>query len=1077
MEPSTLLTPLLLLLTLPPLLFKGPPWFPQLFCPPITSSPPLPYSRCQLLRLRKNYRLSSTALSSAQSAGILISKRYLHRGPKHNRHLQSSITPTTPTYNIQTTHPRRPPSTGPRRTVNLANLKPLQRAPITPPSHSSNFALLNTRSLNNKAPILHELILDNSLDFLLLTETWQQPNDFFSLNQASPPNFGYLCKPRPSRRGGGLAVLFNKNLRTTELTFPTVTSFESLAFKTCSNTVILIYRPPKPNSSFLSDLSELLIVASSLPLPLLLLGDFNIHMDSPTCKLASDFSTLLDNFNLTQHITFPTHNKGHILDLVCSANVPVLNIQPSPFPLSDHKLIQFTIPSPSPRLKLPRVISFRNIKSIDPLHLSDLLSAALHLDPPPTSPDDLTNHLNATLSASLNSLAPLRTKTVSFNTSSPWFTPHLRKLKQTGRQLERLWRKSSLTVHLEAYKSHLITYKDAITAAKSDYFSTIINDPTRNPRTLFSTVNTLLKPRANTLSDPSPDLCNSFLQFFSDKITTINNSLLPVSDPAATTPTPFLSIPLDPLTPPPQHRLSRFDPVDSATIAKLISTSKPTTCSLDPLPTPLLKSCLPVLCPYLTDLFNSSLSHGTVPSAFKTAAVTPTLKKPGLDPSCLNHYRPISNLPFLSKTLERLVSTQLQSHLHSNNLLEPLQSGFRPLHSTETALLQVLNNLLTSADTGALNILILLDLSAAFDTVSHNILLTRLQDLGIEGTALSWLQSYLTNRSHFISLHNNSSATSTVTQGVPQGSVLGPLLFIIYLFPLGQILRHFNLDFHCYADDTQIYLSTNTPHNPPLSHINSCLSAIKAWMQQNFLKLNSDKTQLLLIGSKSTLTKTNNLTLNIDGTSVSPSPQARNLGVIFDSTLSLEPHIRQLVKISFFHLRNIAKIRPSLTPPTAEKLIHAFISSRLDYCNSLLYGISNTSINKLQLVQNAAARLLTHTKSWHHITPVLKDLHWLPVSHRISYKILTLTYKALHQLAPPYLSELLSPYQPQRSLRSTSAGLLSTPTSKLRSFGDRAFSRAAPKLWNSLPNLIRDSDSLTTFQSRLKTHLFSSAYP
>uniref|UniRef100_G3Q475 Uncharacterized protein n=1 Tax=Gasterosteus aculeatus TaxID=69293 RepID=G3Q475_GASAC len=146
-----------------------------------------------------------------------------------------------------------------------------------------------------------------------------------------------------------------------------------------------------------------------------------------------------------------------------------------------------------------------------------------------------------------------------------------------------------------------------------------------------------------------------------------------------------------------------------------------------------------------------------------------------------------------------------------------------------------------------------------------------------------------------------------------------------------------------------------------------------------------------------------------------------------------------------FHLRNIAKIRPSLTPPTAEKLIHPFVSSRLDYCNSLLYGISNTSMNKLQLVQNAAARLLTHTKSWHHITPVLKDL--------------------------------LSPYQPHRSLRSTSARLLFTPTSKLRSFGDRAFSRAAPKLWNSLPILIRDSDSITTFQSRLKTHLFSSAYP
>ncbi|XP_038564705.1 rab proteins geranylgeranyltransferase component A 1 isoform X2 [Micropterus salmoides] len=398
-------------------------------------------------------------------------------------------------------------------------------------------------------------------------------------------------------------------------------------------------------------------------------------------------------------------------------------------------------------------------------------------------------------------------------------------------------------------------------------------------------------------------------------------------------------------------------------------------------------------------------------------------------------------------------------------------------NSTENALLKVFNDLLTSADTGSLNILILLDLSAAFDTVSHNILLTRLQDLGIEGTALTWLRSYLSNRSHFISLHNHTSATVTVPQGVPQGSVLGPLLFIIYILPLGQILHHFNLNFHCYADDTQIYLSTKSPHNPSLSHINSCLLAIKTWMQNNFLKLNSNKTEFLLIGSKSTLSKANNPTLTIDGTIVSPSPQAFNLGVIFDSTLSLEPHICHVIKTSLFHLRNIAKIRPSLTPSAAERLIHTFTSSRLDYCNSLFLGINSIYIKRLQLVQNSAPRLITCSKSWHHITPVLKQLHWLPISHRITSKILVLTYKAIHHQATSYLTVLLSPYQPSRSLRFTSAGLLYVPKSKLSSLGERAFSRAAPRLWNSLPHEIHTSESLTIFQSRLKTHLFSSAYP
>uniref|UniRef100_A0A8D0AUP8 Reverse transcriptase domain-containing protein n=1 Tax=Sander lucioperca TaxID=283035 RepID=A0A8D0AUP8_SANLU len=179
--------------------------------------------------------------------------------------------------------------------------------------------------------------------------------------------------------------------------------------------------------------------------------------------------------------------------------------------------------------------------------------------------------------------------------------------------------------------------------------------------------------------------------------------------------------------------------VEMNEISKLISSSKPTTCSLDSLPTPLLKSCLPVLCPYLTNLFNSSLSLGTVPSAFKTAAVTPILKKPGLDPSSLNNYRPISKLPFLSKTLERIIASQLQTHLHANNQFEPFQSGFRPLHSTETALLKVLNDLLTSADTGSLNILILLNLSAAFDTTHSRL---HLLPTGLLQLTSPWHQLY-----------------------------------------------------------------------------------------------------------------------------------------------------------------------------------------------------------------------------------------------------------------------------------------------------------------------------------------------
>ena len=293
---------------------------------------------------------------------------------------------------------------------------------------------------------------------------------------------------------------------------------------------------------------------------------------------------------------------------------------------------------------------------------------------------------------------------------------------------------------------------------------------------------------------------------------------------------------------------------------------------------------------------------------------------------------------------------QTHDHLITNKLYPKAQSAYCEFHSTETALLRVKNDILLNMNQQRVTLLILLYLSAAFDTVDHTILLNRLsRDFGITGHVYSWFESYLHNRSQSVSINCGTSNKFHTKYGVPQGSCLGPLLFVLYSSKLFKIIERHLPDVHTYADETQLYISFNADsraeQSAALSAMQNCTADIRKWMLQDRLRLNDDKTEFIIIGKRQQLAKVNIDSMQVGESSIAPTSRVKNLGCWFDGQLKMDTQINSICKTALFHLYNIRRIRKFLNFECTKILVNAFVTSRLDFCNSLLYGLSNNQIN------------------------------------------------------------------------------------------------------------------------------------
>ena len=917
----------------------------------------------------------------------------------------------------------------------------------------------------NKTPKIMEHLLDRDPSFAFITETWLKSNK--SNVTALVKDYDYVLEHnirsnREKSIGGGVGILLKTNIKYKRVNQKQFSSFEHIVVKvflTDNSSILLIsiYRVLFVSLAvFLDEIAKLLELLVTLKDNIILAGDINIHMEENSLY-PNKFKDILETFNVTQHIDFPTHIQGHTLDIVATfgENPNITNITSNVYDVSHHALIDFQI-SARPKGKQEKEITYRRLKNIDPEKFKEDVTEKLDITE--QSFGDNMKKYNKILKDILDEHAPQKKCKIKIVTGAPWFDAEYANLRKSRRKAEKKYQKSKLQEDKENY---IRIRKESIKLAhkkKSEYYSKKLEG---NNKVLFSTINKLLDKESETiLPDANSDyeLANSFLNYFTEKIEKIRKSFKVETDS---------EIPQQPV----QDKLVTFKNTTVEEVTQIVKSFAIKCSPEDPVPATLLREYSEIYVPIWTKLVNLSLDQGSM-ECLRSAVLIPLIKQLDevTDKDCFKNYRPVSNLQFVGKLVERIVGKRLDEHMTINNLHSDFQHGYKTGHSTETLLLKVVNDLLIACDNQLPSIVMLLDLSAAFDTVDQTKMLSILQnEIGVEGTALRWFSSFLMGRTLRVKIGEVYSDEANLDFGVAQGSVLGPPLFNIYMRSLPKHIEPAKFSIFGFADDHQL-IKTFLPLLQVSAfqyNINYCFQLIAEWMNRFFLKLNSSKTKILVFVPPSLRNR-----IRIEGTFINNEcirfvHSAKNLGIILDDKFSFKKQVMKVVQSSFMIIRKLAKIKYYLTYDHLYTALIALISSRIDYCNSVYFGIHAELLNKLQYVQNSAARLLRRKEKFRGSTiDYIRKCHWLPIRERIIYKLCLMVHKSLFGVAPVCLKEMMT----YVSASSRTKQLMSYKCNG--KYGARAFIKIGPKIWNMLPQELRIEHDEGIFKSLLKTFLF-----
>lgn len=907
----------------------------------------------------------------------------------------------------------------------------------------------NVRSLVPKFNDLKEHILATGYHILCLSETHLSPR--ISNEMISIQGYKLVRNDRRYRVGGGVCVYIKNSIKYSVI--PLQTNIEQLWIKLCINTQVFIvgaiYRPPNfPYVQFL-DLFEQ-SVAFLLPTcdELFCLGDFNIDMLNINSAY-NKFQSMLESYSLSQVVDLPTRitlTSSTIIDLILTTNVDIIkevNVISLGHQISDHELTSFQLNIElKDEIKQPIFKTIRDFKHFNNEQFSlDLKLAPLEIMYEMTTINDKLLFLNNTLLDIFNNHAPVKNIKITKN-YAPWITDNVKLLMSLRDKAKLRWRRSKQGEHYDYYKQLRNYTTLACKNEKKAYYE---------HRLRSSGVNGIWKDlellNIRKKEKIIPENLNDVEKLNYYYINSIPN--LPVNQNIINYYQNNVKDNIGDFN---------FRIVSENEVQKILYSIKTNSQGSDGLNIKMLLLCCPYILPYITHIVNFCLQNSVFPDSWKVGIIQPIPKCN--NPEELKDLRPITILPTLSKVVERVVDQQLREHLSENKILPNVQSGFRAMHSCETALLHITDDILRGVDNKKITVLVLIDFSKAFDTINHQILLAILHYIGLNEKCINFFHNYLENRIQRVKIGDSISTPLLVSKGVPQGSILAPTLYTLYTSDFIKVIKKCST--HFYADDTQLYYSFPLSDSvESINVINKDLASLVDISKDHALNINANKTVVLVFGPQKDRTIiSSNMQITVDGQQISPSDKARNLGLTYDTCLRFKPHISNCIRLAYYNLKMIYNSRYFLSQKVKKILCESLVLSKFNF-SDFVYGSSIDAVDsrRIQTVQNSCLRLIFGIRKHQHITHKLSEINWLNMYNRRQLHAACLCHKIILYKSPMYLYEKLSFRTDVHNLNIRSKGTLTPPLHHTELF-KRSFSYQITKIYNEIPQFFKTKNFL-----------------